>query len=186
MPGIWEWKGPIIQETKCAYGKFAHNKAMFISKHWFYDFANYRRDGYDFDARFEDHLATYPEQYLYNIIASKHFIRSKEAKAIGGYIKPKGKGKDEWIPRKGFDSTITKLQMKGYVLITDFDYAQDKNGHFYGWGMARYATPENFYGEAFSKKVYARSPQESKERIMKHLKKLLPDTPIRELEYFLQ
>ena len=71
-PGVWEWKGPVIQETRCAYGKFFHKKAAFISKEWFLDFANYRRDGYDFDSRFEDGLATYNEQYLYNIIAGRH------------------------------------------------------------------------------------------------------------------
>ncbi|MBR6941255.1 MAG: hypothetical protein IKH65_10635, partial [Clostridia bacterium] len=43
--GAWEWKGPVIRETGCAYGKFFENKAVFISKEWFPDFANYRRDG---------------------------------------------------------------------------------------------------------------------------------------------
>lgn len=47
----WEWKGPVIQKTGCAYGKFFEHKAVYISKVWFPDFANYRRDGYDFDAR---------------------------------------------------------------------------------------------------------------------------------------
>ena len=27
----WEWKGPVIKKTKCAYGKFLRNKAMYIS-----------------------------------------------------------------------------------------------------------------------------------------------------------
>lgn len=43
----WEWKGPVIQKTGCAYGKFFEHKAVYISKEWFSDFANYRRDGYD-------------------------------------------------------------------------------------------------------------------------------------------
>ncbi|MCC8102322.1 MAG: hypothetical protein LIP11_08730 [Clostridiales bacterium] len=57
--GVWEWKGPVIQEANCAYGKFFENRAAFISAEWFLDFANYRRDGYDFDARFDDELASY-------------------------------------------------------------------------------------------------------------------------------
>ena len=182
----WEWKGPIIQETRCAYGKFIDKKAMYISKKWFYDFANYRRDGYDFDARFEDHLATYNEQFLYNIISSKHSIRSKDAKALGGYIKPKKKGPDQWEPRKGFDTTITKLQMMTYVLITDFDYEVDKHGNTYGWGVARYATPESFYGSSFSKHVYKRTPEESRVRIKKHLLKILPNATEDEIDYFLK
>ena len=55
--GPWEWKGPVIRETGCAYGKFFEQKAAFISREWFPDFANYRRDGYDFDARYDDGLA---------------------------------------------------------------------------------------------------------------------------------
>ena len=30
--GVWEWKGPVIRETKCAYGKFLYKKAAFISR----------------------------------------------------------------------------------------------------------------------------------------------------------
>ncbi|MBQ4245228.1 MAG: hypothetical protein II702_09965, partial [Clostridia bacterium] len=47
--GVWEWKGPVIRETGCAYGKFFENKAVFVSRECFPDLANYRRDGYDFD-----------------------------------------------------------------------------------------------------------------------------------------
>ena len=174
QPGVWEWKGPIVQETRCAYGKFFMKKAGFISREWFYDFANYRRDGYDFDARFEDGLATYNEQYLYNIIAARHSVLSREAKAIGGYVKPREKSKDAWQPRKGFDTLITKLQMQCYVLTSDFEYEVDKNGKFYGWGVARYATPEEFYGKSFSEKVYSRKPEESHARILQYWRKLLP------------
>ena len=31
-PGVWEWKGPIIQEMKCAYGKFFLKKAAFVKR----------------------------------------------------------------------------------------------------------------------------------------------------------
>ena len=174
QPGVWEWKGPVIQETRAAYGKFFAKKAGYVKKEWFYDFANYRRDGYDYDARFEDVLSTYEDQYLYNLIASRHSILSKDAKAIGGYVKPKDKGPDSWQPRKGFDTHITRLQMQCYVLTSDFEYEIDKNGNFYGWGIARYATPEEFYGKSWAKKVYKRTPEESFERIRKHLKKVLP------------
>lgn len=30
--GVWEWKGPIISRTECAYGKFYRGKAVFISR----------------------------------------------------------------------------------------------------------------------------------------------------------
>ena len=173
-PGVWEWKGPVILETKCAYGKFFNKKAAFIRKDLYYDFANYRRDGYDFDARVSDGLTNYNEEFLYSIICRKPSILSKTAKAIGGYIKPKEKGKDVWQARKGFDTTITNLQMKGYVLIVDFDYEVDKNGEFYGWGISRYSTAEYYYGKNFSKNCYKRSPQESYKRLYKQIQKNNP------------
>ena len=40
---LWEWKGDIIRESGCAYGKFFLGKAAFISKEWWPDFCNYRR-----------------------------------------------------------------------------------------------------------------------------------------------
>ena len=186
QPGIWEWKGPVIQATNCAYGKFFHKKAGFISKKWYPDFANYRRDGYDFDARVDEGLATYNEQYLYDIIASRHSILSKDAKVIGGYVKPKANGPDQWEPRKGFDTIITKLQMQGYIVTSNFEYEMDRNGNFYGWGIARYTTPEEFFGKRFRNHVYDRSPEESKKRIIRHLKKILPEASEAEIEYFLK
>ena len=60
--GVWEWKGPVIQKTRCAYGKFFEKKAAFVSAEWFPDLANYRRDGYDFDARYDDGLASYGDK----------------------------------------------------------------------------------------------------------------------------
>lgn len=184
-PGVWEWKGPVIQETKCAYGKFFHNRAAFISRNWFRDFANYRRDGYDYDSRVDEGIAKPNEQYLYDIIASRRSILSKEAKAVGGYVKPRNTGQDHWEPRKGFDTLITRLQMQGYITTVSFEYEIDKNGDFYGWGIARYATPENHFGKYFTNHVYDRSPQESYQRILRHFKKILPGVSEEEIMYFL-
>lgn len=185
QPGVWEWKGPVIQELRCGYGKFFHKKAGFISRRWFADFANYRRDGYDFDARVDEGLANYNEQYLYDIIASRHSILSKEAKAIGGYVKPRQNGPDQWEPRRGFDTIITRLQMQAYVITSNFEYEMDRNGNFYGWGIARYSTPEEFFGRRFVNHVYDRTPEESRKRIIRHLRKILPEAGIDEIEYFL-
>ena len=43
---LWEWKGSILQESGCAYGKFFKRKAAFISREWWPDFCNYRRSVY--------------------------------------------------------------------------------------------------------------------------------------------
>lgn len=165
--GPWEWKGPIIQELKCAYGKFFEKKATFISKKWFYDFANYRRDGYDFDARFNDGLSSYREKELYELLEKTGPILSKQLKKKGNY------GKDG---KKGFDTDIVKLQEKGYVIIQNFQYEMSKQGEVYGWGVAEYATPEQFFGKPFLNKVYQRTPEASYQRLEKQLQKILPNT----------
>ena len=81
----WEWKGPVIQKTGCAYGKFFEHKAVYISKVWFPDFANYRRDGYDFDARDDEGLAKHTDKVLYDLLDSHAPIISKELKKLGDY-----------------------------------------------------------------------------------------------------
>ena len=69
IEGAWEWKGPVIREMGCAYGKFFENKAVYVSREWFADLANYRRDGYDFDARYEDGLARRTDKFLYDLLS---------------------------------------------------------------------------------------------------------------------
>ena len=54
----WEWRKIIAGNGRIAYGKFFDKKAGFISRGWLPAFANYRRDGYDFDARWDDELAS--------------------------------------------------------------------------------------------------------------------------------
>lgn len=83
----WEWKGPVIRETGCAYGKFFEKKACYISSKWFPDFANYRRDGYDFDARYDDGLANYRDKTLFELIDGNAPIVSKQLKKLGNYKK---------------------------------------------------------------------------------------------------
>ncbi len=173
----WEWKGPVIQKMKCAYGKFLRGKAMYISPKWFPDFANFRRDGYDFDARYEDGLASYHDKELFELLDSKAPVMSKELKQIGGY------GKNG---KKGFDTAITRLQKQCYIITSDFRYAVDKFGNEYGWGIAEYSTPEKFFGKKFTDAVYKRTPEESYARVVKQLKKILPDAEQGQIERILK
>ena len=172
----WEWKGPVIRETGCAYGKFFEKKACYISPDRFPDFANYRRDGYDFDARYDDGLAQYRDKLLYDLVERNAPVISKRLKQLGNYKKG---------GNKGFDAVITRLQAQGYVIISDFVYMKDKYGKPYGWGVAEYSTPEAFMGGGFSDKVYARTPRESYERILEHFAVLFPNEDVGKLRKFL-
>ena len=162
---VWEWKGPVIRATGCAYGKFFEKKAAFVSREWFPDLANYRRDGYDFDARYDDGLASRKDLELYDLIAKNAPILSKTLKAMGDYRRG---------GRTGFDTSLNRLQRQCYVLTSDFVYALDRFGRPYGWGAAEYSTPESLMGESFTEQVYARTPSESRERLAEHLRQLLP------------
>ena len=180
----WEWKGPVIRETGCAYGKFFEKKAAYVSRELFPDLANYRRDGYDFDARYDDGLARFQDKQLYDLIDANGPILSKELRRTGGYAYSGRWQKTEG--KKGFDSSVTRLQEQCYVLISDFVYTLDKNGNRRGWGVAEYSTPEKHLGGGFAAAVYAREPKESYERLFEHLVRLFPEVPEAELKKFLK
>lgn len=164
--GPWEWKGPIARSGNCLYGKFFGNKAGFISLEWFPDFANYRRDGYDFDSRYDEGLAQTKDKNVYDTIAEHGTLLSKSLKSICNYRKG---------GNKGYDTVITRLQMQSYVCIADFEYMRDKHGQQYGWGVAKYSTPEELFGYDKITEAYIREPNKSKERIADHLRKVLGD-----------
>ena len=80
--GAWEWKGSVIQKTGCAYGKFFERKAVYISGEWFPDFANYRRDGYDFDALYDDGKVRHTDKVLYDLLDKNAPVISKKLKKL--------------------------------------------------------------------------------------------------------
>ena len=172
----WEWKGSIIRETGCAYGKFFEKKACYVSPEWFAELANYRRDGYDFDARYEDGLSSYRDRQLYELIDSTAPVISKRLKQLGNYKKG---------GNTGFDTIVTRLQAQCYVVISDFVYLKDKFGNPYGWGVAEYSTPERFMGDSFTEKVYQNSPRDSFEKILEHFCRLFPNEDINKLRKFI-
>ena len=179
----WEWKGPVIQATGCAYGKLFEKKAAYVRTDLFLDLANYRRDGYDFDARYDDGLARFQDKQLYDLIEKKAPVLSKDLRESGGYAR--SCRWENMEGKKGFDTSITRLQEQCYVIISNFIYTLDKKGNRRGWGVAQYSTPEIFMGAAFSEKVYQRKPEESYERLMEHLSSLFPAVPETSLKKFL-
>lgn len=180
----WEWKGPVIRETGCAYGKFFEKKAAYVNQELFLDLANYRRDGYDFDARFDDGLAKFQDKQLYDLIDRNAPVLSKDLRRIGGYAYSGRWQKTEG--KKGFDTSVTRLQEQCYVLISDFVYTMDKQGNRRGWGVAQYSTPEKQMGDWFSANVYGRKPEESCERLLEHLVRLFPHADTSDLKRFLK
>ena len=161
----WEWRELIARSGKVAYGKFFEKKAGFISKEWLPYFANFRRDGYDFDALWDDGKANRRQKKIMDLFEEEEELYSNEMKAKGGF----GKGGE-----KGFDGTVTDLQMQTYLCVRDFRQRRNKQGEPYGWPVAVYTTPENIWGYKHVTSRYKEEPEASAEAIRAHMKELYP------------
>ena len=168
--GGWEWplwkcKGSIITESDCVYGKFFDKKAGFISREWWGDFSNYRRSLSPSPA--EDSI----EGVILDVLRVNGSMITRELRAACGFDGPK--------MRSRFDSYVTRLQMACRVVTEDFVYPRDRHDRPYGWGWALLTTPEQLLGSDASR--VNRTPEQSHERIVKHLKKLHPHVAEKEL-----
>ena len=181
--GAWDWKGRCILEGDLAYGKFFHGKAGYISMQYYPDYVNYRRSRYPLSATEEHVLATLHaadsllsgELRRASGFGPRHYARRETNPLIRA-----AEAGDIRLPREhhksageSFETAVTRLQMGGRMLIADFDYRYDKQGHRYGWGIARYATPEDFFGP--ERLVTERTPEESRRVILSRLRELLPE-----------
>ena len=163
----WNWRTVIAREGNIAYGKFFGKRAGFISKKWFPYFANMRRDGYDFDALWDDGKASLRQKKIMDLFEEESTkLFSFEIKQNAGF----GKGGE-----KGFEGTLTELQMRTYLCMRDFKKRVNKKGEEYGWDVAIYAVPEQLYGYRHVAKAYNETPEESAERIVKQIKKYYKD-----------
>lgn len=164
----WIWREIIARKHDIIYGKFFAKKAGFISKEWLPVFVNYRRDGYDFDALYEDGKAPNKQKKIMD-----HFMEEKEdseiysneLKKLAGF----GKGGE-----KGFDGAITNLMMQMYLCNCDFRRRKNKKGEEYGWNVALYSSLEHIHGYDYVTSCYKDAPQDSWKKIMKYVQEIYP------------
>ena len=102
---LWKWKGEIVQEMPCMYGKFFNKKAGFISQKWWPDFCNYRRSKYP---RPDDESI---EGAILCTLQSTGSLITRELRAACGFT---GKGM-----RSKFDGYLTRLEMATYIVTED-------------------------------------------------------------------
>ncbi|MBQ8667482.1 MAG: hypothetical protein IJ526_11550, partial [Lachnospiraceae bacterium] len=167
----------VLQNRELVYGKFFEKKAGFISLQLWPDFCNYRREGYDFDARFDDGLASYKDKGVVDYITGVGATLTKDIKDNLNYNK---------AGNKGFETVISRLQMETYVVPINYEYSKRKNGDEYGWGNCRYDIAEKYWGDKLCRSAYKRSPQESLNRILMHVLKALPGLDEDELRALLK
>ena len=156
---LWKWKGPIVQEGDCVYGKFFAGKAGFVSRAWWPDLCNWRR------SKFPQPAEGSIEETILMTLAENGSLITRELRAACGFTGPNMRGK--------FDGYITRLQMAARIVTEDFVYPTDKHGREYGWGWSLLTTPEALYGRDACQ--CERTPEESYQRIFDHLRQLLPE-----------
>ena len=156
---LWKWKGQIVTETPCLYGKFFNKKAGFISKEWWPDFCNYRRSKFPLPET--DSI----EGTILDTLRTTGSLITRELRSACGF---NGKGM-----RSKFDGYITKLEMATYIVTEDFVYPHDKRGREYGWGWSLLNTPEALFGKEACK--CERSPEASFNRLFEQFRKILPE-----------
>ena len=176
----WEWRQILSRDPEIAYGKFFDKKAGFISKEWFPVFANYRRNGYDFDALCDDELVPYRNRKLMEAFEMDDQLCGLEL--LSFEVKQKANfGKDG---QKNFEGVLTQLQMQCYLIMSDFRQKKNKKGQEYGWHIAVLETPETKWGYDFIASGYQESPLQSWEKIVGQVRRFLPaaeDAGIRKL-----
>lgn len=163
---LWKWKGPIVQEGDCVYGKFFAGKAGFISREWWPDFCNYRRSKHPAPA--EGSI----EDTILLTLAEHGSLITRELRAACGFTGPK--------MRSRFDGYITRLQMACRIITEDFVYPLDKHNNEYGWGWSLLTIPEQLLGRDLCQSPY--SPDESYQRLLTHFQNILPNASDKQIE----
>lgn len=177
IEGPWDWRSMIAQKGEIFYGKFAENKAVFVHRDWFPTLCNYRRNGYDFDTKYELGMATRKEHAIMDLLSQEESLLSPDLKRRAGFSKG---------GHKGFDQVMTELQMQTYVCIRSFDQRLNKQGQPYGWSTTRYIRPELQIPESAMDAAYAEATEKSFARMVDHLQIILPDVARSAIESWLK
>lgn len=167
---LWKWKGPVVTEGACVYGKFFAGKAGFISREWWPDFYNYRRSTHP-----KPEEGSIEEAILLTLQEQGSMI-TRELRAACGFTGPK--------MRSRFDGYVTRLQMGCYIVTEDFVYPVDKHNREYGWGWSLLTTPEQLLGREACQ--CERTPEESYERLFSHLQQIVPTASDQQIKRLLK
>ncbi len=167
----WEWREIIAADHQVACGKFFGQKAGFISIEWLPYFANFRRSGYDFDARYEDGFTSRREKLIMDLLTRRdedgdvtfhtEEILSTDLKKTAGF----GKNKE-----KNYPGIVTGLQMQTYLVITNFHRRMNKRGEEYGMPVSVMLPPEAIWGYETVTSAYNEKPSESWQKVFERVK----------------
>ena len=172
----WRWRQILAAGGRVAYGKFFDKKAGFISLRFLPYFANVRRDGYDFDALWDDGKASHRSKKIMDLFTGGAELYSSEVRRLAGFG-PDGE--------KNFEGTVTALQMQTYLVVRDFRRRVNKQGLAYGWPVAVYAAPESVWGYDAVTAGYSEPPDASRQRIYEQMRRCFPAAGERQMRRLL-
>ena len=161
----WAWRMILAAREDIAYGKFFDRKAGFVSRSWFPIFANYRRNGYDYEGLYEDGKMNRRARMILDALELNEDAVGLEM--MSGELRKKA------APEKGFDNTLIDLQMLSFLLISRFQQKRNRQGVEYGWHLPSFMTPETKWGYDEVNSV-SEAPEKSWDRIAGQIGRFCP------------
>ena len=162
----WAWRQALAPDDRVAYGKFFDRKAGFVSKEWFPDFANWRRDGYDFEGMYEDGKMKRRNKQIMDAFETDGQMRGLELLSCD--LRRKA------AVEKGFEGALTELQMQTFLIVNGFRQRRNRMGDGYGWHVGVLVTPETKWGYGRVNGA-EREPAASRGLIRKQVERFFPD-----------
>ena len=168
----WAWRQILSPDPEIAYGKFFDKKAGFVSREWFPAFANYRRDGYDWEGLYEDGKMNSRCKRILDVLelngdAEGLALLSCEIRRRAAL-------------EKGFEGALTDLQMRSFLLMSCFRRRRNRRGEAYGWHVAELMTPETKWGYDAVNSCNEK-PDRSLERILEQIRMHFPGVSDRDV-----
>lgn len=161
VEGPWEWREAIADEGVIAYGKVFNGKAGFVAPEYYPDLVNWRRKGLSFQERYAMGQIPRMEKDIMDLIHDRGPMLSRDLRKILG--------------EKGFERSITALQMRTDLTVQRLEYNRDAFGKPYGWGIARFAPPEAVLGAELVHAKMDESPEASFAHIKSRVQELCPN-----------
>ena len=156
LEGPWEWKGAYLEDGRIAYAKLFRGRAVFARPDFYAHILNFRRGGRDFDEAYQMGLVPREDKLLVDLLRRRGPLHTRDFKREA--------------PVRNFDAAIGRLQKACFVTIRAFEYARDRHGQTYGWGLARYDLPERVFGADFVRGACANDPEDSRARVLAQIR----------------
>lgn len=155
----WEWRMVLAEDPEIAYGKFFNGASGFISAEWFPFFAQFKRDGYDFDSAADEGILNR------RLAALMEPFKNGDEVIFSNVLKGRtGLG-------GAFETTLAQAQAKSYLICHSFAQRINKQGMPYGWHVASYCIPELKFGAETVKSRYGMSVRDARDAVFGQVNK---------------